>query len=101
MEVSGEAENGLIAVEKVRQSHPDVVLIDLQMPVMDGLNAAKEIKALSPGTMIVLFTMYDTELVRQCASQFGVDIVVPKSYGSTQLIAKLRDFPKKDPPLAS
>ena len=47
-EVCGEAENGRLAVEKVQQLHPDVVVLDLQMPVMNGLEAARQITRLVP-----------------------------------------------------
>ncbi len=47
-QVCGEAENGKIAVEKVKTLHPDVVILDLQMPVMDGLEAAGQIYQLAP-----------------------------------------------------
>ncbi len=47
-EVCGEAENGKVAVEQVRELHPDVVILDLQMPVMDGLEAAGQINQLAP-----------------------------------------------------
>jgi hypothetical protein len=42
-QVCGEAENGAVAIEKVKELHPDVVILDLQMPVMDGLEAAGQI----------------------------------------------------------
>src|ERR1700726_2830844 len=56
-QVCGEAENGKVAVEKVEELHPDVVILDLQMPVMNGLEAAREIKRLSPTTAIIIFTV--------------------------------------------
>jgi YesN/AraC family two-component response regulator len=46
--VCGEAENGKVAVEKVKQLHPDVVILDLQMPFMDGLEVARQINLLAP-----------------------------------------------------
>lgn len=47
-QVCGEAENGKVAVEKVKQLHPDVVILDLQMPFMNGLEVAGQINSLAP-----------------------------------------------------
>src|SRR5689334_18238037 len=47
-EVCGEAENGREAIEKAQHLHPDLIVLDLSMPVMDGLNAARVLKALMP-----------------------------------------------------
>ena len=47
-QVCGEAENGKVAVEKVKQLHPDVVILDLQMPFMDGLEVARQMNLLAP-----------------------------------------------------
>ena len=46
--VCGEAENGAVALEMVGQSHPDVVIVDLEMPVMGGLEAARRITEIAP-----------------------------------------------------
>jgi DNA-binding NarL/FixJ family response regulator len=89
--ISGEAENGMVAVQRVEELRPDVVLLDLQMPVMDGLQAAKEIKRLSPNTKILLFTMHYSEQVKESALSIGVDDVLPKSSGSIQIIASLKN----------
>ncbi|HIK17125.1 MAG TPA: response regulator transcription factor [Leptolyngbyaceae cyanobacterium M33_DOE_097] len=56
MEVTGLASNGLEAVEKARSLHPDVVLLDLQMPVMDGFSASTQIKQLCPDTKILAYS---------------------------------------------
>ncbi len=58
IEIAGEAENGLQAVELALQTAPDVVLMDLIMPGMDGVEAARRVKAASPRTQIVIFTSY-------------------------------------------
>jgi DNA-binding NarL/FixJ family response regulator len=51
--ICGEAENGKVAVEMVRNLHPDVVLLDLSMPVMNGLEAARQIAAMAPQVHIL------------------------------------------------
>lgn len=90
-EISGEAENGLVAVQKVEALRPDIVILDLEMPVMDGLQAAKKIKLLAPKTKIVLLTIHDSEQLRDSAVGYGVDEVIPKSGGTNRLITLLRD----------
>ena len=57
-QVCGEAENGEVAVEKVRELNPDVVILDMQMPVMSGLEAARQIRLVAPETAIFMFTMH-------------------------------------------
>ncbi|MEI7556170.1 response regulator transcription factor [Candidatus Chlorohelix sp.] len=58
IEVVGEASNGKEALQKVKELHPDVVLMDLVMPVMDGLTALKEIKLLRPETEVIALTSF-------------------------------------------
>lgn len=55
-EVVGEAENGEIAVERYRQLKPDAVLMDITMPVMDGISAAKQILSNDPGAIVLMCT---------------------------------------------
>jgi DNA-binding NarL/FixJ family response regulator len=57
--VCGEAVNGQDGLNKARELHPDIVVLDLSMPVMDGLEAAKHLSVISPCTPVVLFTNYD------------------------------------------
>jgi len=60
-DVVGEAANGREAVSVVRHAAPDVLLMDLQMPELDGVGATREIKAASPGTRILILTTYDSD----------------------------------------
>lgn len=77
--VCGEAGNGKEGVAKVAELHPDVVLLDLQMPVMNGLEAARRMRAQSPKTAMVMFTMHSSpELLRQ-AHAAGIRDVVSKT----------------------
>ncbi len=78
-EVCGEAENGSIAVEKVKELHPDVVILDLQMPVMNGFEAADQISRLAPCTAIVMLTLHECEQVSQNAHAVGIQDVLSKS----------------------
>ena len=77
-EVCGEAENGLIAVEKVAALKPDVVILDLSMPVMNGLEAAREISRLDPSVQMVMFTMHTNEQLRRDAEAVGIKDVISK-----------------------
>ncbi len=61
LETAAEAENGLEAVKKAAKHNPDLVMIDLSMPKMDGLSAIKEIKRQSPETKILALTIHDSD----------------------------------------
>jgi DNA-binding NarL/FixJ family response regulator len=77
--VCDEAENGQIAVEKVKSLKPDVVVLDLQMPVMNGLEAARQITSFSPTTAMVMFTIHASDELRKEAHAVGVIDVCLKS----------------------
>src|SRR5579863_1195228 len=89
-EVCGEAENGAEAVEKVRELHPDIVILDFRMPVLDGLRAANQIRSIAPETKIILFTMYASKPTMNYAQMFGVDQVVSKGDGAEELLAAIQ-----------
>ena len=78
-QVCGEAENGTVAVQKVEEMHPDVVILDLQMPVMDGLEAARKISNIAPDTAMVMFTMHPSRELLKVAQAVGVRDVVSKT----------------------
>jgi DNA-binding NarL/FixJ family response regulator len=101
--VCGEAENGKVALEKVRDLHPDIVLLDFQMPVMNGLDAARQIARLAPDTAMVMLTMHDCEQLSKDARAAGIKEVLSKSDGiAAHLIASLGELvPKLNSPRRS
>jgi CheY-like chemotaxis protein len=78
-EVCGEAADGREAIEKAQQLKPNLVVLDLSMPVMNGLDAARELKRLLPALLLVMFTSFKTAHLIQEALSAGVSSVVPKS----------------------
>lgn len=70
-DVCGEAGNGIEAIEKVRELKPDMVLLDLSMPIMSGTQAAKSIRAISPRTKIVFLSMHDSPTVAALVRTIG------------------------------
>jgi two-component system response regulator YesN len=78
-QVCGEAENGKVAIEKVEEMHPDIVILDLQMPIMNGLEAAREISHVSPNTAMLMFTLHPSGELLRAARAVGVRDVVSKS----------------------
>ncbi|HET9402634.1 MAG TPA: response regulator transcription factor [Candidatus Acidoferrales bacterium] len=93
-EVCGEAENGRLAVEKTRELSPDLVILDLTMPEMNGLEAARQIRLVSPQTKIVIFSMHESPQVRKEARDAGADAFVSKSSMAEMLTATAKDLLK-------
>jgi DNA-binding NarL/FixJ family response regulator len=90
-EVCGEAENGQVAIEKVRALHPDVVTLDWQMPVMNGLEAAREISRIDPFATLLMITLHENLLLTQEAHSAGIKEVLSKTDRvSEHLIASLK-----------
>lgn len=81
--ICGEAENGKAAVEEVQKLHPDVVLLDLSMPVMNGLDAARAIRAIAPGTHMLMFTLHTYPQLMDEARQAGIARVISKASADT------------------
>src|SRR5277367_5259630 len=92
-QVCGEAENGQVAVQKVAELRPHVVILDLSMPVMNGLDAAREIDRIAPNVQMVMFTMHVSEQLRIDARAAGIEDVISKSDTiGDHLFASLRNI---------
>jgi two-component system, NarL family, response regulator DegU len=77
-----EAENGREAVEKTRTLRPDLVILDVSMPVLDGFSAAREIKKFAPETRILMISLTKTEMFAEVARKIGVNGYLAKSEDS-------------------
>jgi DNA-binding NarL/FixJ family response regulator len=100
-EVVGEAANGPDAVKKVAQTMPDVVIMDITMPVMSGLDATRLIMDTVPQTKVLIFTMHDSEQMMQSALEAGARGYVLKSNAASDLIAAIRALAKGESPSIS
>jgi DNA-binding NarL/FixJ family response regulator len=89
-EVCGEAVDGVDAIEKAKKLKPDLILLDLAMPRMNGINAASVIKGMMPQVSIILFTMYGEAVGNALASAVGIDAVLSKVDGGWKLLEYVR-----------
>lgn len=87
--VCGEAENGKQGIEKVRKLEPDIVLLDIGMPEMDGVQAAYEIRRIAPYAKIVFFTVNDSPEAITAAKLLGVEALVAKSSPARVLVSTI------------
>jgi DNA-binding NarL/FixJ family response regulator len=91
IDVIGEAANGEEAVEQAAALRPEVVLMDLAMPVLDGYGAAQQIKELDPACRVIALTVHDYEAARQKAIQCGVDDFVVKGSPVEMLVQAISE----------
>ena len=89
-EVCGEAENGREAIEKAQLLHPKLIVTDLSMPVMNGLEETRVLKKLMPSVPVIIFTAHSDPFVEKEAREAGVSAVVSKSEAVAVLITKAR-----------
>ena len=88
-QVCGEAANGAEAVSAAAQLKPDFVVLDLSMPVMNGIEAARQMKHLVPNSHLLLFTSFATPTLEEAARGVGIEAFVSKSEGA-KLVQSLR-----------
>ena len=89
-ELCGEAVHGKDAVEKVQALNPDLVILDLSMPVMNGLDAAREIRKKAPNVKIVGFTMHESLQVKEQTAMIGFHALAAKSAPLGDLLATVK-----------
>jgi two-component system, NarL family, nitrate/nitrite response regulator NarL len=81
-----EAANGEEAVELAQESNPDLIILDISMPVMNGLDAARRIREFSPETPILILTMHKSRQLMEEAQKIGVDGYVVKADAGRSLV---------------
>lgn len=91
-QICAEATNGSEAIVKAQESKPDAVILDFAMPLLDGLDAAREITRTLPSVPILLFTLYDSPEMTLAAKEAGVSRVLPKTASGLPLIQAVRDL---------
>lgn len=99
IQVVGEAGNGHEAITAVEQLRPDVVLMDINMPGMDGMQATRRLVDSYPGILVITLTMYKDEEHLKEARRAGASAYVMKDSGSELLLQTIRDVMSGDTPL--
>jgi len=90
MEVVGEAKDGAEAVALAPRLHPDVVVMDIEMPGMNGIRATGELQTLSPQSAVVVLSIHDDPATREQARAAGAVAFVGKHAGEETLLSAIR-----------
>ena len=90
-DVVGEASDGREAVRAARQLSPDVAVLDLAMPILNGVDAAKEIRRQAPQTLTILLTMYEDNAYVLGALEAGIHGYVLKAQAAADLVRAIRE----------
>jgi CheY-like chemotaxis protein len=95
VEVVGEADDGRQAVDLVKELRPDIIVMDVSMPVMNGVDATRVIKREFPGVRVVALSMFDQEDMVQSMLEAGAEAYLCKSGPSEELIRTIRKRTQK------
>ncbi len=95
-EVCGEASDGVEAIEQAKKLKPDLIVLDLAMPRMNGADAASILSQTMPNIPIVLLTLYQNVLGPPLASAIGVKAVIDKTDGMDKLVACVHSLLNSD-----
>jgi len=90
MQIVGEAEDGAAAVQQVTACHPSVVVMDIAMPGVNGIEAASRLQKCFPDTAIVILTLHDRPEMRELARKAGASSLVGKQEETDALISAIR-----------
>lgn len=88
--IVGEATNGVEALQLTEELNPDVVLMDLEMPGLDGFEATRQIKQRDPAQAVIVQTLHESDDDRRRANEAGADAFVVKGSGSEKLAEAIR-----------
>jgi chemotaxis response regulator CheB len=86
--VCGQAENGKEAIDKALELRPDLIVLDLSMPVMNGLDAARVLKRIMPAVPVIMFSEYSKAFSEQEARSAGIWVLVSKAEHVSVLVEK-------------
>jgi DNA-binding NarL/FixJ family response regulator len=87
--IVGEAPDGAVAVRLARETDPDVVLLDIAMPEMDGLEAIPHLRRLAPRSRVVVLSGFDEEAMSDTSIRLGADAYVVKGHMTDDLVRTL------------
>jgi two-component system, chemotaxis family, protein-glutamate methylesterase/glutaminase len=90
--VDGEAVDGRDAIEKAKRLHPDLIVLDVSMPVMNGIDAAKMLHQIMPAVPLILCSLRTNEILEDEASAAEVNAVVSKTQNMQLLVNKAREL---------
>lgn len=90
-QIVGEAENGVEAIEVFKETQPDLVMMDIVMPIRDGIEATNEIKTAQPGANVIMCTSVGQEEKMKEAVKAGADGYITKPFQKPSVIEAIRD----------
>jgi DNA-binding NarL/FixJ family response regulator len=93
--ICGEADNGQVAIDKAKELRPDLVVLDIVMPVLNGFDAAMLIKALLPGTAVLAYTILESEGLLHESQRIGLDGYVSKFDGGRALLQAIDEVQRR------
>jgi DNA-binding NarL/FixJ family response regulator len=90
--IVGTARDGRQGLTSARALHPDLVLLDVQMPLMNGIEAATRLRQDMPGTRIIMVTVHDSPEVREACRECGADAFIAKEHLDEEFPAIVEDI---------
>jgi len=90
--IIGEAQDGEEAVKKAQEMKPEMVIMDMDMPGIDGLEATRRVKASLPRAVVVMFSPAEGRAYRDAAARSGADDFIPKTASVFQILSKIRSW---------
>lgn len=92
IELVGLASNGQEAIEMVERYHPDVIILDLQMPILDGWSASTQIKDINPNTQIIAYSSVEELKSKEIGTTDSLDAFCQKDTATPELIKLVREL---------
>jgi DNA-binding NarL/FixJ family response regulator len=95
VEIAGEVGDGAAAIARATEIQPDIVLMDVEMPGMDGISATRALRAVAPHSAVVILTLYDDAATRARAKEAGASAFVGKHQVETALLGTMRHITRE------